>query len=313
MTAPIMPVLPESLALAADLLARGGLVAIPTETVYGLACDAGNAEAVARLYSAKGRPSFNPLIAHVASLELAEREALLVPAARKLAEALWPGPLTLVLRARPDGTVCDLARAGLPSVAVRIPANPAARAVLDTFGGPLVAPSANRSGHVSPTRAEHVMDDLGDRIDLVIDGGPCLMGIESTIVSFLHDAPKLLRTGAYNRSTIEEAIGTSLITDTETEGITAPGQLSAHYAPRARLRLDAASPAPGEGFISFGPGLPVGVNLSPAGDLTEAASRLFATLRALDERFEEIAVAPIPDYGLGEAINDRLRRAAHRT
>ncbi len=312
MTAAIMPVLPESLALAADILARGGLVAIPTETVYGLACDAANTGAVARLYAAKGRPSFNPLIAHVSTTEMAERQACFTPMAMRAGQALWPGPLTLVLPVQPSATICDLARAGLSSVAIRIPAHPAALAVLNAFGGPLVAPSANRSGHVSPTRAEHVMDDLGEAIDLIIDGGPCLMGIESTIVSFLGGAPALLRPGAYDAATIEDAIGQRLLMEADPVTVTAPGQLRAHYAPRARLRLEAAAPEPGEGFISFGPGPVAGINLSPAGDLTEAACRLFATLRALDSRYDRIAVAPIPMFGLGEAINDRLRRAAHR-
>lgn len=312
MTAAIMPVLPESIALAADILSNGGLVAVPTETVYGLACDARNGEAVARLYAAKGRPAFNPLIAHVATIAIAEREARFTPLARKAAEALWPGPLTLVLPTGPEGTVCDLARAGLSTVAIRMPAHPAALALLKAFGGPLVAPSANRSGHVSPTRAEHVMDDLSEVIDLVIDGGPCLVGIESSIVSFLGDAPSLLRSGAYDVSTIEDAIGQRLVSPPASSDVTAPGQLRAHYAPRARLRLDAAAPEPGEGFISFGPGPASGINLSPSGDLTEAASRLFATLRALDSRYDRIAVAPIPEFGLGLAINDRLRRAAHR-
>ncbi len=312
MTTAIMPVLPESLALAADILSRGGLVAIPTETVYGLACDARNSDAVARLYAAKGRPSFNPLIAHVASMAIAEREAHFPPLAQKAAEALWPGPLTLVLPTRPDGTVCDLARAGLSTVAIRVPAHAAALALLTAFGGPLVAPSANRSGHVSPTRAEHVVDDLGGTIELVIDDGPCLVGIESTILSFIGDEPVLLRSGAYDIATLQDAIGRPLASLSDTQNVSAPGQLRSHYAPRARLRLNAVAPEPGEGFISFGPGPAVGINLSPAGDLTEAASRLFATLRALDSRYGSIAVAPIPAYGLGQAINDRLERAAHR-
>lgn len=312
MTAALVPILPETIALAAEILGDGGLVAIPTETVYGLAADASNGEAVARLYAAKGRPQFNPLIAHVASMEMAEAEALFSPVARACAEAFWPGPLTLVLPAKPNTRVSELARSGLETVAIRWPADKAAQALITTFGRPLVAPSANRSGHVSPTRAEHVMADLGEVIDLIIDGGPCKIGMESTILGFEDDQPVLLRPGGISREEIERVTGFPVRAYTDQNTISAPGQLKSHYAPKARLRLNADAAENGEAYLGFGPGSSGGLNLSPSGDLTEAASKLFAMLRALDERFDLIAVAPIPQDGLGEAINDRLQRAAWR-
>mgnify|MGYP005837788137 CR=1 FL=1 len=312
MQAPVVPILAETIALAAEILGQGGLVAIPTETVYGLAADSANADAIARLYAAKGRPQFNPLIAHVASLEMAEKEAVFSPLARQCAQAFWPGPLTLVLQAQPDTCVSELARAGLETVGLRCPRNQAAKALITVLGRPLVAPSANRSGHVSPTRAEHVLADLGDRIDLILDGGPCDVGLESTILGFEADKPMLLRPGGIAREDLETRLGMKIRTHTDEAIINAPGQLKSHYAPRAHLRLDADAPQEGEGYLGFGPDCPAGLNLSPAGDLEEAAAKLFAMLRALDERFERIAVAPIPNEGLGEAINDRLVRAAHR-
>ncbi len=312
MTAPVVPILPETIALAAEVLGEGGLVAIPTETVYGLAADAANAEAVARIYEAKGRPRFNPLIAHVASWEMAEAEALFSEQARQCAQAFWPGPLTLVLPAQPNGRVSDLARAGLDTIAIRWPAHIAARSLVTAFGRPLVAPSANRSGHVSPTRAEHVEADLGDRIDLILDGGPCEIGMESTILGFDADEPVLLRPGGVPTAALAELLGRPVRSHPNSDAINAPGQLKSHYAPQARLRLNAEAPAEGEGFLAFGPHLSGGINLSPTGDLVEAASKLFAMLRALDARYKQIAVAPIPDTGLGEAINDRLQRAAYR-
>jgi L-threonylcarbamoyladenylate synthase len=312
MTSPIAPVLPETIALAAEILGEGGLVAIPTETVYGLAADAANAEAIARIYEVKGRPRFNPLIAHVSSWEMAEAEAEFSPLARKCAEAFWPGALTLVLPARAGGRVSDLARAGLDTLAIRWPAHNAAAALITVFGRPLVAPSANRSGHVSPTRAEHVLADLGGRIDLVLDGGPCGVGMESTILGFDADGPVLLRPGGIPTERIAEVLGMPVRVHGPDEAINAPGQTKSHYAPKARLRLNAAAPEDGEGYLAFGPNSPGGLNLSPTGDLVEAATKLFAMLRALDQRFERIAVAPIPEHGLGEAINDRLSRAAHR-
>ena len=312
MTAPIVPVLAETIALAAEILSGGGIVAMPTETVYGLAADASNPEAVARIYEAKGRPRFNPLIAHVATLRMAERDAEISGLARAAAEAFWPGPLTLVLPVKQGGSVCDLARAGLDTIGLRLPAHKGARALIAAFGRPLVAPSANRSGHVSPTRADHVAADLGDRINLILDGGPSEVGVESTILGFDGETPVLLRPGGIPSEVIAERLGRQLRLHNEADGITAPGQIKSHYAPKAKLRLNVATPDDGEGFLAFGPGAQVGLNLSPSGDLVEAAAKLFAMLRALDARFDRIAVAPIPSTGLGEAINDRLQRAAHR-
>lgn len=312
MIAPVVPILPETIALAVEILSDGGLVAIPTETVYGLAADASNADAVARLYAAKGRPQFNPLIAHVASLEMAEAEAVFSPMARRCAEAFWPGPLTLVLQAKPETRVCDLARSGLGTVGLRWPDNKAAQALISAMGRPVVAPSANKSGHVSPTRADHVLADLGGVIDLILDGGPCKVGVESTIIGFDGDEPVLLRPGGIAREEIEAKLGVKGRSYTEHSSINAPGQLKSHYAPKAKLRLNVTAPEDGEGYLGFGPASVGGLNLSPTGDLTEAATKLFAMLRALDERFDRIAVAPIPHEGLGEAINDRLARAAWR-
>ena len=312
MTAPIVPILPETIALAAEILSEGGLVAIPTETVYGLAADAANPEAVARLYEAKGRPRFNPLIAHVSSWEMAEREAEFSPLARTCAEAFWPGPLTLVLPARSGGRVSDLARAGLETLAVRWPKHRAAAALIEVFGRPLVAPSANRSGHVSPTRAEHVAEDLGERISLILDGGPCDVGMESTILGFQDGEPVLLRPGGVATETISARLGRSVRPYSSEAGINAPGQMKSHYAPKARLRLNATVREDGEGFLAFGPFVPGDLSLSTSGDLVEAAANLFEMLRSLDTQFERIAVSPIPTTGLGEAINDRLERAAYR-
>jgi L-threonylcarbamoyladenylate synthase len=311
MSASIVPVLPETVALAVEILTGGGLVAMPTETVYGLAADASNPEAVVRLYEAKGRPRFNPLIAHVSGLPMAMREAVFSPLATRLAQEFWPGPLTLVLPVIPGGTVCDLARSGLQTVGLRCPSHMAANALITEFGRPVVAPSANRSGHVSPTRADHVAADLADRIDLILDGGACDLGIESTILAVEGDTATLLRSGAVPADALEAFIGKRL-ERASGSGITAPGMLKSHYAPKARLRLNAAEPQPGEGYLGFGPGVREGLNLSPEGDLAEAATKLFAMLRALDARYDRIAVAPIPMDGLGEAINDRLARAAHR-
>lgn len=311
MSAPIVPVLPETLALAVEILSDGGLVAMPTETVYGLAADASNPEAVVRLYEAKGRPRFNPLIAHVSGLPMAMREAVFSPLAASLAQAFWPGPLTLVLPVIPGGTVCDLARSGLQTVGLRCPSHMAVNALIKEFDRPVVAPSANRSGHVSPTRADHVAADLADRIELILDGGPCDVGIESTIIAVEGDIVTLLRSGAVPADRLEAFIGKPLIRASGA-GISALGMLKSHYAPKARLRLNADAPEPGEGYLGFGPGVREGLNLSPEGDLAEAATKLFAMLRALDMRFDRIAIAPIPEEGLGEAINDRLARAAHR-
>ena len=302
----------QAIEAAARCLGQGGLVAFPTETVYGLGADAGNGEAVARLYAAKGRPSFNPLIAHVADAEAAHGLARFDAAAEKLAAAFWPGPLTLVLPKRPDCGVADLALAGLDSVAVRVPAHRIAHALLAAFNGPVVAPSANHSGHVSPTSAAHVLADLRGRIDMVIDAGPCAVGVESTIVACLGE-PTLLRPGGLPREQIERVLGQPLaMTPLADDAPLAPGMLSSHYAPKARLRLDAEAAGPDEALLAFGPAPTAGVtlNLSPRGDLIEAAANLFSHLRALDASgAQRIAVMKVPHEGLGEAINDRLARA----
>jgi L-threonylcarbamoyladenylate synthase len=304
----------EATEAAAHCLAAGGLVAFPTETVYGLGADAANGEAVARLYAAKGRPAFNPLIAHVANVAAARRVGVFTPAAEKLAAAFWPGPLTLVLAKHPDCAVADLALAGLDSVAVRVPAHPVARNLIEVFGGPVVAPSANRSGHVSPTSAAHVLADLRGRIDLIVDAGPCAVGVESTIVSCL-DQPTLLRPGGVPREAIEAALGAALATaPLADDAPVAPGMLASHYAPKAALRLDADGAENDEALLAFGtaPAFSgVTLNLSPRGDLVEAAANLFSHLRALDASgARRIAVMKVPHEGLGEVINDRLRRAA---
>jgi L-threonylcarbamoyladenylate synthase len=301
---------------AARLLRDGGLVAFPTETVYGLGADATNASAIARLYAAKGRPSFNPLIAHVADAEAAMREGVFSAAAAKLAERFWPGPLTLVVPVAAGSRISDLARAGLRTIGLRVPAHPTAHALLAEAGRPIAAPSANRSGHVSPVSAEHVIEDLGDKIDLVLDAGPSTVGIESTIVACLEDRPRLLRPGGIARAGIEEVLGQKLIVieGRAAGGPIAPGMLHCHYAPRAALRLDATALEPGEAGLDFGgrfaPGDRV-LDLSPRGDTVEAAANLYSYLRQLDASgAETIAVAPIPTEALGEAIRDRLHRAA---
>jgi L-threonylcarbamoyladenylate synthase len=311
----VLPPTPAAIAEAARLLRAGRLVAFPTETVYGLGADAANGEAVARLYAAKGRPAFNPLIAHVGTLELAHKLGRFGHDAERLAQAFWPGPLTLVVPRQSDAPVSDLAVAGLDTVAIRIPAHPVARALLAAFGGSIVAPSANRSGHVSPTDAAHVLADLRGRIDLILDGGRCAVGVESTIVACV-DAPTLLRPGGLAREEIERVLGHPLASATEhsDDAPLAPGMLSSHYAPRARVRLNAAKAEAGEALLAFGPVPPapgLTLNLSPRGDLIEAAANLFSHLRALDASgAQRIAVMTIPHEGLGEAINDRLARAA---
>jgi L-threonylcarbamoyladenylate synthase len=313
---------PEAIAEAARILGAGGLIAFPTETVYGLGADATNAAAVAKLYAAKGRPAFNPLIAHVASHAAARALARFDAHAETLAAAFWPGPLTLVLAKSAACPVADLATAGLDTVAVRVPAHPVAQALLARLGEPVVAPSANRSGHVSPTTAEHVLADLSERIDLVLDGGPTSVGLESTILACADDGVVLLRPGGVPRDAIERVLGWPVATMTEAPGAgaapLAPGMLASHYAPRAALRRDADAVRPGEALLAFGPDLPAGaalaamtLNLSPRGDVIEAAANLFSHLRALDRAgVATIAVMPIPHDGLGEAINDRLARAA---
>jgi L-threonylcarbamoyladenylate synthase len=306
------------IAEAAALLRQGGLVALPTETVYGLAADATSGTAVASIYAAKERPSFNPLIAHLPDLAAARRQGLFDANALALAKAFWPGPLTLVVPASPGCEVSELARAGLGSVALRVPSHPVARAVLQAAGRPIAAPSANRSGRVSATSAAHVLVDLDGRIDAVLDAGPTEVGVESTIVSCLDGAPRLLRPGGVPRAAIEGVIGRSLVLAGEAGAAPiSPGLLASHYAPAAQVRLEAEAPRPGEAWLGFGPEpdgastSPASLNLSPAGDLTEAAANLFGHLRWLDAQgVAAIAIAAIPPQGLGEAINDRLRRAA---
>ena len=299
----------DDLRWAAETLRHGGLIGLPTETVYGLAADAANPEAAARLYAAKGRPHFNPLIAHVSSLDMAQREGVFGAEALILAEQFWPGPLTLVVSLAPNGTICDLARAGLDSVALRMPNHKLARAVIDAFGGPLVAPSANPSGKISPTSLAHVIADMGDKLDAVFDGGPCTAGLESTIIDARGDRPALLRPGSLDPAEIEQLWPGLIRPALNPAAPQSPGQLLRHYAPNARLRLNAERPEAGEAYLGFGPGEAT-LNLSAAGDLKEAAANLFAMLRALDDAHDRIAVAPIPTDGLGEAINDRLTRAA---
>ena len=303
---------------AARCLAAGGLVAFHTETVYGLGADATNAEAVAGLYAAKGRPSFNPLIAHVGDFAAAQSLAAFDTAAERLARAFWPGPLTLVLPKTPGCRVAELATAGLDSIAVRVPDHPLARGILSALGRPVVAPSANRSGHVSPTTAAHVLADLRGRIDLIVDGGPTAVGVESTIVACLGRA-MLLRPGGAPREAIERALGAALAdAPQDTDAPIAPGMLASHYAPQTAIRLDATAVRAGEALLAFGPVRLPGsdhaqrvLNLSETGDLVEAAANLFSHLRALDAlHATAIAVMSIPGESLGEAINDRLLRAA---
>lgn len=306
---------PDDAAAAGALLAAGALVAFPTETVYGLGADATDPAAVAALYAAKGRPSFNPLIAHAPTIEAALKLGVFGPEALRLAEAFWPGPLTLVVPAGPDSPVSELARAGLDSVAIRVPDYAIARAVLTAAGRPIAAPSANRSGRVSPTTAAHVLADLDGRIAAVLDGGATRVGVESTIVAGLDGRLRLLRPGGLPRAAIEGVLGRALEDALDDDGAPlAPGRLGSHYAPAATLRLDADAPEPGDAWLGFGPddvAAEVRETLSASGDLTEAASRLFACLRALDAAgVTRIAVARIPSEGLGEAIRDRLARAA---
>ncbi len=281
---------------------------MPTETVYGLAADAANARAVAAVYEAKGRPSFNPLIAHVTDVAMARRIARFDARAEALAARFWPGPLTLVLPVLDPEAVCDLARAGLDTVAIRAPGHPLPHALIQALGRPIVAPSANRSGRPSPTTFADAVEETGKAAAAALDGGPCAIGLESTVVALL-DQPRLLRPGAVTRAEIEAVIGP--LSEAEADAKRSPGRLARHYAPNAPVRLDVETPRPGEAWLSFGPAGQGPWNLSPSGDLHEAATNLFAYLRAADRsQPTAIAVAPIPHGGLGEAINDRLRRAA---
>ena len=298
---------------AASLLREGRLVAFPTETVYGLGADATNDEAVAAIYAAKGRPRFNPLIVHVAEAAAIEGEVYWSPLAETLAEHFWPGPLTLVLPRRQESGISLLCSAGLDSLAVRVPGHALARQLLQVVGRPLAAPSANRSGKVSPTAADHARQELGESVAMVLDGGPCPVGLESSVLDLTGERPRLLRAGGLARDTLETVTG-SLQLSVDEAAPMSPGQLASHYAPRPRLRLNATEVAADEALLAFGqalPGAKLVQNLSPGGDLVEAAARLFAALRRLDRpEIKTIAVMPIPEIGLGEAINDRLRRAA---
>ncbi len=301
------------IAEAAALLRAGRLVAFPTETVYGLGADARSGEAVAAIYAAKRRPSFNPLIAHVADTLAARVEGRFDAAAERLAEAFWPGPLTLVVPVAQTCGVSALARAGLDSVALRVPGHPVARALIAAAGRPIVAPSANRSGRISPTTARHVFEELDGRIDAILDGEAASIGLESTVVSCLGE-PRLLRPGGVTREAVEDRLGRRLL-DPVGDEVTAPGMLASHYAPAAMVRLDVGLALPDEAVLDFGGALRgqrghAYLDLSPARDLAEAASRLFDFLRRLDGEARTIAVAPIPRRGLGHAINDRLARAA---
>ncbi len=304
---------------AAYALTAGQLVGLPTETVYGLGGDATNAQAVAAIFALKGRPQFNPLIAHVPTLEAAQAQGIFNAHAFKLAQAFWPGPLTLVLPAHPNSTICELARAGLPTIALRVPSHPVALAVLHDFGRPIAAPSANISGRLSPTTATAVRADFGDQLPIVLDGGACTVGLESTIIGFdEHGTPILMRAGFITRTQVEACLGMPIRTHTHSEAPTSPGQLLKHYAPRAPLILNSHLCPHGAAYLGFGAiahetsaNAKTVLNLSNTENLIEAASNLFAHLRALDAHHPtSIHVAPIPHKGLGDAINDRLMRGA---
>ena len=338
MTRNVVSASPESIAAAADLLAEGGLVAFPTETVYGLGGDATRGRVVARIFAAKGRPRFNPLIVHLAPGWPAEEIAIMDERAKRLAAKFWPGALTLVLARAPGCPISLLASAGLDTVALRMPAHPVAQALLKKAHLPIAAPSANPSGRLSPTEAQHVVDSLGDKVDLILDGGKCPGGLESTVIDLSVPAARILRPGLVTAEQIQAELGepiaifpftfegeparpdeargadndSEIISDEE---VKSPGMLASHYAPKKPLRLNAAAAEPGEAFLAFGPDPPrsilASLNLSPAGDLVEAAANLFAYLHRLDaSQAHTIAVMPIPEEGLGAAINDRLRRAA---
>ncbi len=316
MTCPILPAADdEALTRAADILLSGGLVAFPTETVYGLGADATNEDAVAAIYDAKGRPRFNPLISHVAEAGMAFALGRFDERASAVAEAFWPGPLSLVVERVPDCPIAWLTSAGLDRIALRVPAHPAARELLRRVGRPIAGPSANRSGRVSPTEADHVARELGDQVGLILDAGPCTVGIESTVLDLSGPRPVLLRPGGVTREVLAEVIGEIDAPQPAPEDgtpLVSPGLLSSHYAPDCPVRLNAAAPEDGEVYLGFGAAQAEGgLNLSPTGDLVEAAANLFRMLRLLDgQDGNGIAVAPVPELGLGAAINDRLRRAA---
>jgi L-threonylcarbamoyladenylate synthase len=315
MSGNVVPASPAAIRRGGEILAAGGLVAFPTETVYGLGADATNDRAVARIFAAKGRPAFNPLIVHIQGSSEGEKLAQFTPSAWRLTGSFWPAGLTLVLKRRPDCPVSRLASAGLETIAIRAPEHSLARDLLIALGRPIAAPSANPSGRLTPTRAEHVAAGLGDKVDLIIDGGASAGGIESTVLDLSGEAPRILRAGLVPREALEAALGTAMAVAGAGDAIAAPGMLAQHYAPQKRLRLDAVEVRPGEALLAFGGAVPAGaaetLNLSPSGDLVEAAANLFAFLHRLDAGdAARIAVMPIPERGLGAAINDRLRRAA---
>jgi L-threonylcarbamoyladenylate synthase len=313
---PILDPTPAAIAFAARQLREGGLVAFPTETVYGLGADATSDKAVTGIYEAKGRPQFNPLIIHVPSIADAERLARFDDMAMRIAQRFWPGPLTMVLPRQPDCPISWLATAGLDTIAIRCPSHPVAQALLTAFGDPVAAPSANPSGTVSATSARHVADGLGAAVSLILEGGPCLLGLESTIIGLVGDLPTLLRPGAIARADIEAVTGPLGRAEDHENAPHSPGRLKRHYATRKPLRLNATSVAAREALLAFGtplPGAGLTANLSDSANLAEGASRLFSMLRDLDlSSADAIAVMPIPRHGLGEAINDRLERAAVR-
>jgi len=301
----------EEIARAAALLRAGRLVAFPTETVYGLGADATNGTAVAGIFAAKNRPSFNPLIAHVPDLAAARELVIFDDLAERLATRFWPGALTLVLPRRDTCPVAEICSAGLDTLAVRVPAGEIAQALLRAVGRPVAAPSANPSGRLSPTTAAHVISGLGDRVAMVLDGGPCPVGVESTVVGVFDGQAVLLRPGGLAVEEIEAVAGPLRRPSGDPDAPTSPGMLASHYAPQSALRLNATAPEPGETLLGFGPDAPPGPNLSPSGDLAEAAANLFQVLHSIDRgETGRIAVMPIPDHGLGLAINDRLTRAA---
>ncbi len=307
----ILPLNHDALVIAGMQIRAGRLVAFPTETVYGLGADATNGEAVAAIFEAKGRPRFNPLIVHVADIGAAREIGRLGETAERLAAEFWPGPLTLVVKRQPNTSVSQLVSAGLDTIALRLPAHEGAQAFLEAAQRPLAAPSANRSGKVSPTTARHVAEELGDAVALILDDGPCSIGLESTVVDLSGEAPALLRPGGVTAEALEEALGRPLATPQSGDTVKSPGMLESHYAPSLPLRMNAQETEPGEALLAFGPAPEATLNLSESGDLREAAANLFAMLRDLDHPdFTGIAVASIPNEGLGRAINDRLRRAA---
>ncbi len=297
---------------AATILSAGGLVAFPTETVYGLGADARNGHAVASVYAAKGRPSFNPLIVHVADLDTAKRYAGFNDLALSLAAEFWPGPLTLVLPLTKNHDLSELVTAGLDSVAIRIPQHPVAQALLNAFNGPLAAPSANPSGRISPTQAAHVIADMNGKINAVLDGGNCTVGLESTILKIEGSKVSLLRAGGVSVEQITNVLGQGIATSSDPKTPQSPGQLKSHYAPKAQVRLNVGAVKDHEVLLGFGPDCAdAALNLSPTGDLIEAAANLFSYLRKMDAlALDGIAISPIPMSGLGLAINDRLKRAA---